>query len=642
MNLALGQTVGGRYRIEELIGRGGMAEVYRVRHAELGSVHALKLLLVEREGLSERLLLEGRIQAQLRHPNVVVVTDIVRHDGLFGLLMEYVDSLTLEDLLQRKGRLPVEVAFALLAPIMAGVYAAHRAGVLHRDLKPANVLLARTAGGLVPKVSDFGIAKVVAEGLDGGLTADVPIGTPGFMAPEQILDPRTVDVRTDVYALGAIAYQLLSGARPFADHTGYVTLGATLHGTYAPLAEVVEGLSPAVGAAIDLALDRSIEARFHTVGDFGQALFADHPRLRSAFDTLDGRVSAPLSLEPVDLPSQEIPKRLAYSPRSAKGPTLLPELEGTDPAIERAPVPPAPFLRRMGWFVVLIGAATVVLLAVGLAGATLRGEARERLGPPSRSAISEGGSERAAGGVGARPGADRSASDAIERTVDERRGREDRADGDRVQREAIAKPGADAAGAEHERLPEATRAAGSSVGTSRAAEGRSVDRPASEATAEEVPAARVDPSKPVEEGAEEGSAKEGALPTDAPPIRPTEPGPAEGSEATSDRVPAAQVIAEPPVGFVGSTYDGRLFRQPFTLRILELRDGKVRAEGRVVQGVNQRILRFSGTFEPATGSLSLREGGGDLYLEGKVSDQAIVGRAHRGARGEPSALDLRR
>ena len=174
-----GQRVDNRFEVRRLLGEGGLAQVYEVRHLELGSTHALKLLVWRKKSLAERLILEGRIQAQLKHPNVVAVTDIVRHEGQLGLLMEYVDHMTLESYLQRQGGLGVEDGLTMMAPILAGVTAAHDAGVTHRDLKPANVMLARTTNGMVPKVADFGIAKVVAEDAEGKTGAGVTMGSPG-------------------------------------------------------------------------------------------------------------------------------------------------------------------------------------------------------------------------------------------------------------------------------------------------------------------------------------------------------------------------------------------------------------------------------------------------------------------------------
>jgi eukaryotic-like serine/threonine-protein kinase len=159
MQLEPGQIIDGRFEVEALVGEGGLAEVYRVRHRELGRIMALKLLTWRKKSLIERLVLEGRIQAQLNHPNVVAVLDLVRHDGQVALLMEYIDAETLGEYIARVGPTPEDEALELLAPILAAVDCAHAAGITHRDLKPANIMLASVGSGVVPKVADFGIAK---------------------------------------------------------------------------------------------------------------------------------------------------------------------------------------------------------------------------------------------------------------------------------------------------------------------------------------------------------------------------------------------------------------------------------------------------------------------------------------------------
>lgn len=299
--LEIGQRVDGRYLVEELIGRGGLAEVYKVRHAELGSYMALKLLVHPHPELAERFVLEGRIQAQLRHPNVVAVTDMIRHDGKIGLLMEYVDHFSLEELLNRNGRLSVGVALELFASILAGVHAAHLAGVLHRDLKPANVLIARTPRGFVPKVSDFGIAKVLADGLDSNTREGISLGTPGYMAPEQVVDARSVDARTDVFALGAILYELLTGRRAFADESGEISLRATLKASVVPIDELAPGVPVSVQAAVLRALSKDRQDRFEDVASFARAVLAERPDLLGPFVPGAAIPSVSLTLSGADL-----------------------------------------------------------------------------------------------------------------------------------------------------------------------------------------------------------------------------------------------------------------------------------------------------------------------------------------------------
>ena len=153
--LSSGQSIEGRYTVLRLLGAGGMARVYQVRHAELGSLHALKVLRVSSPEIRERLRQEGRVQSRVRHPNIVAVTDVVSVQGAPGLVMEYIGGPSLRDLLDAS-RLDHRQADGLARGILDGVEAAHRAGLIHRDLKPGNVLLDPVGDRLVPRITDFG------------------------------------------------------------------------------------------------------------------------------------------------------------------------------------------------------------------------------------------------------------------------------------------------------------------------------------------------------------------------------------------------------------------------------------------------------------------------------------------------------
>ncbi|MCA9492628.1 MAG: serine/threonine protein kinase, partial [Myxococcales bacterium] len=183
-----GAVIDGRYVVEALIGRGGMAAVYCVRHVHLDTQHALKVLTVGGPSLARRLQQEGRVQATLQHPNIVAVTDMVSVDGQPGLVMEFVRGPSLEALLGKR-RPTLEQIDVLAVGVMDGVAAAHALGLIHRDLKPANVMVAVTSMTLVPKVADFGLVKLVA-GDDAGVLSKtrsgMAMGTPAYMAPEQI------------------------------------------------------------------------------------------------------------------------------------------------------------------------------------------------------------------------------------------------------------------------------------------------------------------------------------------------------------------------------------------------------------------------------------------------------------------------
>ena len=231
-----------RYRVEALLGEGGMAEVYRVRHRTLGSAHALKVLKLDTRGITDRLVQEGQVQASLRHPNVVTVTDVIEVAGKPGLVMEFISGPTLAQWLANT-QPTIEEAEALFLGILAGVSRAHRLGLVHRDLKPGNVLLEETDEGFVPKVADFGLAKLLAE--QGGrfrTRSGIPMGTPAYMAPEQVRDAASVDQRADIFALGCILYELVCRVPPFDAPDALGIFARLARGEYTPAESLVPTL----------------------------------------------------------------------------------------------------------------------------------------------------------------------------------------------------------------------------------------------------------------------------------------------------------------------------------------------------------------------------------------------------------------
>lgn len=217
-SLEPGTTIGGRYRIAELLGAGGMGEVFRARDLVLDEDVAVKFLPEDRandEGFMRRFVNEVRLARQISHPSVCRVHDIGEVDGRAFLSMEYIDGEDLASLLRRIGRLPPEKAYELAQQLCAGLSELHEGGLLHRDLKPANLMI-DGQGRL--KLADFGLAAVREE----LRVHEFGDGTPAYMAPEQ-LGGREVSERSDIYALGVVLYELLSGRHPHEARDGALT-----------------------------------------------------------------------------------------------------------------------------------------------------------------------------------------------------------------------------------------------------------------------------------------------------------------------------------------------------------------------------------------------------------------------------------
>jgi predicted ATPase len=241
MELLPGTTLGGRYLVDTVLGRGGFATVYAARHLQLGSRHAIKVLHAgAKDDQRGRLLAEGRLQARLNHPNVVRVTDLVELPDGVALVMDQIDGETLMERLER-GPLGRSEALQLIEGVLEGAVAAHALGLVHRDLKPSNILL--TADGC-PKIADFGLARANDPAARGAVTqAGIGLGSPGYMAPEAYLDVASVDARADVFALGAILYELLAGERAFPVGVPWFQLyQRACNASYTPIDAVVPDL----------------------------------------------------------------------------------------------------------------------------------------------------------------------------------------------------------------------------------------------------------------------------------------------------------------------------------------------------------------------------------------------------------------
>jgi len=267
-----GQILDHKYRVEKLIGLGGMAAVWAGVNKRTGKRVVLKMILQSLAGsaeVRERFRREALAAGRINHPNVVSVFDVFDHEGRDCIVMELLLGEPLGDRLARQGLLEPDEAFSLLLPALRGVAAAHAHHVLHRDLKPHNIFLCTSADGeyITTKVLDFGISKIMQPSGD---TSDLTLagksmGTPAYMAPELASGSRMVDRRTDVYGFGAVLYEALSGHRPFQGLEGVPLLDHISKEQPRPIASYRPDLSPEVIAVVERAMAKDPKDRFRSV-----------------------------------------------------------------------------------------------------------------------------------------------------------------------------------------------------------------------------------------------------------------------------------------------------------------------------------------------------------------------------------------
>ena len=253
-----------------------MGVVYEAFDERLQRRVAVKVLspaLARNPNVRSRFKTEALIQGGLTHPNIVRATDVLDEPGSLAIVMDFVDGPSLEEELTKRSK-PMSLAEArvLLEPVLDALGAAHEHGIVHRDLKPGNILLDRVTGGRVPKVADFGIAKVV--GSREGLTREGAVmGTPAYMPPEQLRGLLDLDHRADIYAIGAIVYRMLTAVMPFEGGTEYEVTHQVLSGERPPPpSSVVREISPAVDAWVMRAMAFDRDERFRTVRELRLAL----------------------------------------------------------------------------------------------------------------------------------------------------------------------------------------------------------------------------------------------------------------------------------------------------------------------------------------------------------------------------------
>ncbi len=364
------------YRIEEMIGRGGMGVVYRAEHLRLGRKVALKLLtpdLAENEGFRARFESESRLAAAIDHPHIIPLFEAGDTEGLLFLTMRYVDGIDLKGLLQNEGPLPADRALTIVGQVAGALDAAHARDLVHRDVKPANVLVASGVGPDEAEhcyLTDFGLTKDTSQG--GGLTATGQfVGTIAYVAPEQI-EGTTQSGATDQYALGCVLYECLTGHPPFERKTELDVMWAHISDDPPAASQRRSDLPPGLDAVLAKALAKVPEERYETCAAMVNAARATLPAAAGA--AVAGAMPAgetvaagatrlsPAGAGPTALSPEPVPAGATRPSPAPAGATV--------PSVPAAPARPR---SRAG----LIGAGLAAAVLAAAAGAVAGGSGEE-------------------------------------------------------------------------------------------------------------------------------------------------------------------------------------------------------------------------------------------------------------------------
>lgn len=353
----VGQTLHGKYRLLRLLGDGGMGSVYEAEHERLGTRVAIKILhadLARRTGIRERFLQEARVSAQIRSPHVVRVLDVdTTPEGVAYLVMELLEGEPISRMLEREKRVPAPRACEYTHQILEALEAAHALGIIHRDLKPENVFITMAAGKPVLKLIDFGIAKLKREGGQGGnLTmAGIMMGTAEYCAPEQAFSADKVDVRSDVYAVGVMLYEMLSGSRPVNGDDARVIALKVERGEVRPIVHLVPDLPRDLAGLVHRAMAFRPDLRFASAAEMRLKLEeAMGGQKRSGTVAIAEATPAPPPREQVGLVTTEralpaFPARVGGTEWQPADPRAM--TPQTPPVVPFTPMPPNPSFTPM-------------------------------------------------------------------------------------------------------------------------------------------------------------------------------------------------------------------------------------------------------------------------------------------------------
>ena len=305
----IGQTLAGKYKIDKLIKTGGMGSVYRGKHVLMDKTVAVKVLrpaLAVDDAVVARFSREAKAASRISHPHAVSVTDFGEaENGVVFLVMEYLDGRTLKEIIHSEGALPLDRAVEIMRQVAGALDAAHGQGVVHRDLKSDNIMLVRHDGGEWAKVVDFGIAKIQqVEGFrDVDITeANLVVGTPQYMSPEQCSHAGPLDARSDIYSLGIILFEMLTGRVPFTGESPTVIMMKQVQDPPPSILSARPELPAAVDEIVTRALAKQPVDRFQTAGDLSAAFSSavsstgESVRVSGPIKAADTVANAPVSV----------------------------------------------------------------------------------------------------------------------------------------------------------------------------------------------------------------------------------------------------------------------------------------------------------------------------------------------------------
>ncbi len=398
-----GDIIAGKYRIEEILGTGGMGSVYSARHETTNRKFAVKLMASSLSGdpdAKERFVREARLAGSIDHPGVVDIYDVGYHEVSLYMVMDLLKGESLGERLKRERPQRTE-AIHLMMGVLKGVAAAHAKGIVHRDLKPDNIFLHREAGSqeLEPKILDFGVSKSLSggPGMPALTQTGVMLGTPFYMSPEQVHGAKDVDLRTDIYSLGVILYQMLSGQLPYKSNTFAALVLEIMTGQPPPLEELVPDLPEGLHSVVKRAMAVSTADRYPDAQSMADAL--------APFDTLRATAAKSTSARPAEQETRLLGSaQPAPASRHAAVTVPSPVSDTTTPYIAESPVE---IPGRRSPLPIAAGAAAVVVAGVAAVFFGLGGEPASGPDPeasPADQTQASAASPVAAAGTGADAG----------------------------------------------------------------------------------------------------------------------------------------------------------------------------------------------------------------------------------------------